>query len=274
MRTQLLKIRRIYRFVPTCLTLGNSVCGFIAILNTCLIYRAVDTDVPRILVTSAWLIGGAMLFDMLDGWTARKLHASSEYGVEMDSLADMVTFGVAPAVMVAMMAHADVLGTFGWLSWRWVWVACGVYVCCTALRLALYNVLTHRPSTESADAISFHGLPSPGAAAAICSIVVLYRSDSVSDDMVTRLVQVLPFYLVILAGLMVSSFPYLHVGKWLGNKKRNKLKIFLLIVFFLFFAYRPPLTIAVAVNVYIFLGPVGAVVKRFSSRYSQSSGAG
>ncbi len=254
MKTKLIKIKTAYRYIPTCLTLGNTVCGFTAILVTLQVYtESTKVEVSKLLATSAWLIGGAMIFDMLDGWTARKLHASSPYGVEMDSLADMVTFGVAPGIMVAVMARSG--NSFSWLPHPWVVVACYVYVSCAALRLALYNVLAMQETKKSS---VFHGLPSPGGAAAICSLVILFRS-GVDSAIVNRLIQILPFYAVILGGLMVSSLPYVHFGKWLGSKRRNKIKIFLLIVFAGLLCYRPPLVAAIAVNVYILSGPVLAI---------------
>ncbi len=273
MDTKLIKFKRIYRCIPTALTLGNTMCGFTAIIITLQVfYPDAKEDAPTYLAISAWLIGGAMIFDMLDGWTARKLNATSPHGMEMDSLADMVTFGVAPAVIVAIMGHDAIQNRFAWLPWAWVIVACYVYVSCVALRLALYNVLAME-KTDDADGTSFHGLPSPGGAAAICSLIILYRS-AVDLPIVARLVQILPFYAIVLGGLMVSSIPYVHIGKWLGGKKRNKVKIFLIILLALAFGKWPALVAAIGVNIYVFSGPVVAVgrwIFRSSGRPTKES---
>ena len=85
MVSSLMKFRKMLRFVPTGLTVGNALCGFTAILNTMLAYKATPEEIPGIFETSAWLIVCAMLFDMFDGWTARKLNATSEYGKHWSS---------------------------------------------------------------------------------------------------------------------------------------------------------------------------------------------
>ena len=250
MRTRLLrKVRYWYKAIPTSLTLGNSLCGFGAILYTLNAYAPQQgEEIPQLLAVSAWLIIGAMIFDMLDGWTARTLNAFSEHGLQMDSLADMVTFGVAPAVMVAVMAHTNELG---WLPYRWVWALCAVYLGCTALRLAIYNV----KATNGTSSDNFQGLPSPGGAAAVSSIVILYSHPAYEYSYII-IAELLPFYAALIGFLMVSPIPYMHVGHWLGSKRKNKLKIFIVILFFLLFSWNRRLVAASAINIYVFSGPI------------------
>jgi CDP-diacylglycerol--serine O-phosphatidyltransferase len=259
MNTRLLRIKQWYRHIPTALTLGNSLCGFGAILHALTAYRpAADETVPQLLAFSAWLIVGAMVFDMLDGWTARVLKADSAHGMEMDSLADMVTFGVAPAVIVAVLAHttAPVVGG-EWLSYRWVWVLCAVYLGCTALRLAIYNV----KAASGAKSSRFSGLPSPGAAAAVVSLVILYsRNETAFGTLI--LAEILPIYAGIIGILMVSNVPYAHIGQWLGSRRRNKRKVLALIAFCAVFAWDPRLVAAVGANLYVLSGPVNALIRR------------
>ncbi len=255
MKTRLLKIKKAYRYLPTCLTLGNTLCGFTAILNTLLVYKIPAEEVPALLVRSAWLIVGAMIFDMLDGWTARKLHATSVHGLQMDSLADFGTFGLAPAVMVAVMAHAH--ERFEWLTYPWVWLLCGAYVSCVALRLALYNVI----AMQDGHSDEFHGLPSPGGAAAVASVIFLYNSNP-DSPLFSQLVQVLPFYVGFLGLLMVSPIPYMHVGKWLGSKRFYKLKILFVIGFGLLFSWRASLVTAITINLYVFGSPLKSLLSR------------
>ena len=257
MKVHFRRILKIYRAIPTILTLGNVLCGFTAILNVMLIFKVPESqrimDVPPILVRSGWLIVGAMIFDLLDGWTARKLNATSNIGMQMDSLADMVTFGVSPAVMVCALAYLMAPRFLG-KDFVWVWLLCGLYVSCVALRLALYNVIAMKG--ECSD--EFNGLPSPGGAAAVASLIFVYsfcaRDGELKGvvawlfgkDVVTQYVNnglvadwilnFLPFYAGFLAILMVSKVPYRHFGKWLGNKRHNKLKILLLIGFAAIFA--------------------------------------
>lgn len=256
MRTGLLKLRHLYKYIPTSLTLGNSLLGFGAILYTLHAYAPEPgEEIPQLLAVSAWMIVFAMIFDMLDGWCARILNAMSEHGMQMDSLADMVTFGVAPAVIVAVMAHTDELAV---LPYRWVWVLSAIYLGCVALRLALYNVMANHPERKKkSHKNAFHGLPSPGGAAAVCSLVILYSG---SEFRYVVVAQLLPVYAALLGFLMVSPIPYAHIGQWLGNKRHNTLKILILIIFFLLFSYNPQAVAAITINLYIVSGPINAMI--------------
>ena len=96
-----------FRYVPNSLTLCNSLCGFAAILNTLQAYYHIGDpkNIINVMVVSSWIIICAMVFDALDGFAARIFNAASMHGIQMDSLADMVTFGVAPAVIAAILTH-------------------------------------------------------------------------------------------------------------------------------------------------------------------------
>lgn len=253
--TRLRRIIRLYRYLPTCLTLGNSLCGFGAILLTLRVYANVygiekGHGVAEILATSAWLVCGAMIFDLLDGWTARMLNAMSMHGMQMDSLADMVTFGVAPAVMVAVMADVNEVT----MPYQLVWILSAGYLACVALRLALYNVLA---LTQEGHSDEFHGLPSPGAAAAVCSLIILSRSDEFGFAL---LAQLLPLYAGLLGLLMVSPIPYPHIGHWLGSRRKWQFKVLGLIAFALLFAWSPHVVAAVLINGYVISGPLHAII--------------
>ena len=175
----LLARNRWLKWVPNALTLGNALCGFAAILYTLQVYEKVmyrdgSAGLEKIFAVSALMILGAMIFDAFDGYAARLLNAASIHGIQMDSLADMVTFGVAPATVVAVMAHA--LNPLLPRQFMVVWCLCAVYLGCAALRLAKYNVhaMLEKKSSEK-----FSGLPSPGAAAAVCSartFLLMYSS--------------------------------------------------------------------------------------------------
>ncbi len=260
MQTGLLRrVKYWYKMIPTSLTLGNSLCGFGAILYTLNAYAPEQgEEISELLAVSAWLIIGAMIFDMLDGWTARTLKAISPHGLQMDSLADMVTFGVAPAVVVAVMAHTNELA---WLPYRWVWALCAVYLGCTALRLALYNVNV----ADEVTTVDFRGLPSPGAAAAVSSVVILYSHPGYEDSYILT-AELLPFYAAVLGILMVSSIPYLHIGHWLGSKRKNKLKIFIVIIFFILFSWKSRIIAAFAINLYVLSGPIFLLVSRITGK--------
>ena len=162
----LIERNRWFKSVPNALTLCNSVCGFGAILYTLRAYSS-SRGVTDVFAISACIILFAMVFDALDGFAARIFNAASMKGIQMDSLADMVTFGVAPATLVAIMAHH-----LKQMSNSQYLIVCGlaaVYLGGAALRLATYNV---HAMLEKKSSDKFTGLPTPGAAAAICSIVI------------------------------------------------------------------------------------------------------
>ena len=242
--------------VPNSLTLCNSLCGFASILITLQAYKYTE-DTAAVATVFAWSAGMilfAMVFDALDGFAARILNAASMHGLQMDSLSDMVTFGVAPATLVAVMTHSmRHLDTFR--QYIPVCVLCAIYLGCAALRLATYNV---HAILEKKSGERFSGLPSPGAAAAICSLVLF---TAIRDGKVSRLIQFLPWYAAILGLLMVSSVPYVHGAKWIVSTKRNKKRLFFLILtlsvwFGSCFVCNPLVVPVIFINAYILWGPL------------------
>ncbi len=147
--------RRGVFLLPSLLTVGNLFCGY-----ACVVYSTrSDFD------TAALFIGIAMVLDTLDGFIARLTKSTSAFGVELDSLADVVSFGLAPAILA-----------FTWGLWplhRLGWAAGFLYVTATAMRLARFNVQS-TTTTAPVDKRYFVGMPSPAAAAVIASTVYLY----------------------------------------------------------------------------------------------------
>ena len=253
---------RWFKSVPNALTLCNSICGFGAVVYTLGVYSS-PRGVTDVFAISAWIILFAMVFDALDGFAARIFNAASMKGIQMDSLADMVTFGMAPATIVAIMAHHLELMP----NWQYL-VTCAlaaVYLGGAALRLATYNV---HAMLEKKSSDKFAGLPTPGAAAAICSIVIFCNADARS---VNYLSVGLPIYAAILGLLMVSSIPYTHVGKWLFSIRRNRQRLVLFLVLFLVVCMFRIAALAVLINLYILSGPVMALWNRFKPVPASSS---
>jgi len=207
----------------------------------------------------------AMIFDAFDGFTARLLHVASMYGIQMDSLSDMVTFGVAPATLVAIMAH-NIRELATLREFIPVCVLCSIYIGCAALRLATYNVhaIVEKKSSEK-----FSGLPSPGAAAAICSVVFFSSCipENVSGRVLPVLMRFLPWYVAFLGLLMVSSIPYTHFAKWIVSTKRNRRRLIVLLCILVcwavisFFGYGLVVPF-VFINGYVFWGPAGYFLRR------------
>lgn len=152
---------------------------------------------------SAIAIFVAMVFDGLDGRVARLTHTQSEFGAEYDSLSDMVSFGVAPALIVYEWALRD-LGKLGW-------IAAFIYCACAALRLARFNV-----TVEVVDKKYFQGLPSPAAAALIAGMIWVVLGFQVDAADITWLAWAMTLF----AGLtMVTNIPY-YSGKEFNLHKK------------------------------------------------------
>lgn len=251
---QFVERNRWLRFVPNSLTLGNSLCGFAAILYTLRAYEGRDLDIG-IFAVSAWVILCAMIFDALDGFAARIFNAASMHGVQMDSLADMVTFGVAPATLVAIFAH-KLRGALLPNQEFIIYLLCSVYLGGAALRLATYNVHVIQGKKESAN---FSGLPSPGAAAAICSVVMLAQSERIPED---KIALWLPIYAAILGLLMVSPFEYFHFAKWLQTAFRNKKRLFAVAALVILVVCFRTAAFAALITLYVLGNPLYAIGKR------------
>jgi len=250
------KLLRWLKFIPNGLTICNSLCGYAAILITLQAYKNAGDNqaMATIFAWSAGMILFAMVFDMFDGFTARLLNATSLEGLQMDSLADMTTFGVAPATLVAVMAHnmRHIERAGGFIP---ICILCGIYLGCAALRLAAYNVhaMYEKKSSET-----FTGLPSPGAAAALCTII-LFAATEKGGNALRDYFRYLPTYAMALGFLMVSQVPYLHFGKFLvsarHNRKRALIVVFLLLSWLVSsFLVNPFLFPFLLVNIYVFWG--------------------
>ncbi|WP_176014112.1 phosphatidylcholine/phosphatidylserine synthase [Victivallis sp. Marseille-Q1083] len=239
--------------VPNALTLCNSLCGFVAIVYTLQVYENPRDEID-VFAVSAWIIIFAMVFDALDGFAARLFNAASMHGVQMDSLSDMVTFGVAPATIAAIMTHCLRAEMTYWQNLM-TYIFCGIYLGCAALRLATYNVhaILEKKSSEK-----FSGLPSPGGAAALCSVVLFFQRPP------TELAHIhpgfiMPVYAALLGLLMVSNIPYPHMGKWFFSIRRNKKRLALFVLALaILFAFRIHGVVAL-VNLYILSGPAIAL---------------
>jgi CDP-diacylglycerol--serine O-phosphatidyltransferase len=208
--------------LPTMFTLGNLVCGFFAIVVASRIDTRQDASAltdPTNIMYSAWLILLAMVFDAFDGQVARMSRSSSDFGEQLDSLCDLVSFGVAPAfLLVKMVPEFAVLHTEG------IWMIAASFAACVALRLARFTVETG----EDDDHTTFKGLPSPAGAAAIGSFAIAFyalRKETTTfpyAEILDNLLQAaLPFYAVLVALLMVSRIPYPHVVNQVFRGRRT-----------------------------------------------------
>jgi len=140
-----------------------------------------------------------------------------------------------------------------------MWGLCSIYIGCAASRLATYNVEAMFPQ-KNHDSNYFSGLPSPGAAAAVCS-TVLFLCNFVGE--IKYLTYGLPLYAAILGLLMVSSIPYVHVGRWLQSVRRNRRRLVMMVLVLIVAVFYLDYTVIAVINLYIISGPVMCLLRRF-----------
>jgi CDP-diacylglycerol--serine O-phosphatidyltransferase len=263
-------------------TLGNLLCGFGAISLSLRAWNAPGgLAAPDCLYWSGMLIFAAMIFDVLDGSIARWTKTSSRFGLEMDSLADVVSFGVAPAVLAK--ASIDTLsqlpgdlrpGQAYPLLDRYVWPMLATYVACAALRLARYNV-----EAEKGHQAFFFGLPSPAAAGCVASLIVLIYPAKTqlphisghkdvqslldwlpkSPEFLYAVLVALPALMLCLGVLMVSRVRYIHVGDRFLGRKRSLLSFLVPMLFVVLLVMQPEIMLVLVFNGFMLLGLVNEV---------------
>jgi CDP-diacylglycerol--serine O-phosphatidyltransferase len=228
--------------LPGLLTTGNLLGGFYAIVLT------LDGQFQW----AAVALFGAMVMDVLDGKVARLTRTTTQFGLEYDSLADVVSFGVAPAVLLYSWALSQ-LGQVSPGAGRIGAGAAFLYVLCTALRLARFNVLT-----GVTDRRYFIGLPSPGAAGTVAAMVIFFGPAEFGRAELFALA--CATYL--LAFLMISNFRY-HSFKQLDFAKRHPFGVLLVaaLAILIVIAYRETFPF-LAFGAYALSGPVRRLVLR------------
>jgi len=241
------KKRGIY-LLPNLLTTGNLFCGFYGIV------AAINHNFR----TAAIAILFACLFDILDGKVARLTGSNSRFGVEYDSLADLVAFGVAPAVLVYLWA----LKPFGRLGW----VAAFLFVACGALRLARFNV-----QVDSVSKKYFVGLPIPGAALMVATTVLFFYRMGGSGPTQDFLLLAMTYFL---GFLMVSSIPFNSFKEFDGFQRMPFRTLFLIILLFSVVAVQPSIMLFTFGLVYVSSGPIGYAFRFLQSRKESVIGDG
>ncbi len=232
--------------LPNLITLSSMFAGFYSIVAS---FNADYEWAARVIIIAA-------VFDALDGWVARMTHTATRFGIEIDSLADVISFGVAPGILV----YTWTLQSFdpvGWLG-SFFLVACG------ALRLARFNV-----QMGSAEKKHFTGLPIPASALVIATTVLAYQQiiEILEQLKLVRLADVVgkDYWVLamtfLLAGLMVSSITY-HSLKEANLKERRPFGILVVIAAFLaVVAYHPALILFLVSISYVAFGIAEALFK-------------
>jgi CDP-diacylglycerol--serine O-phosphatidyltransferase len=262
--------------LPSLITLGNLCCGFLAIAKVADALRAAQPGAEFATVLAFFeaavvLVFVAMVFDALDGRVARMTGQTTPFGAQLDSMADMVTFGCAPAFLCKVLVdwHAQIDGNrLLPLHPRLFFAAASVYVVGAALRLARFNVET---GADEDDHREFKGLPSPAAASIACALVALFCTRNDASATLSHLllaprdfdliVVFMPGVLVLLGLLMVSRLPYPHAMHWL-MKGRNSLPVLAVAVAVVIVAaIEWQLAVAATTLAYLFTGPAIGVFR-------------
>lgn len=219
-------------------------------LTTCALFAGVFSIIAGIngdFTTAAIAIGVAGLLDGLDGRVARMTNTQSEFGVQYDSLSDMISFGLAPALLVfnwSLKSLADVSPLAGKLGW----LAAFVYIACAALRLARFNA-----QAGGEDRTYFQGLASPAAALTLAATVWFFEDHGVSGESVRWITWLLTLFVGL---LMFSNVRYFSFKTIATNEKVPIAWLFLLMLALVLFAIDPP-TVAVGIGfIYITSGIV------------------
>lgn len=215
--------------LPSTITLINGICGFAAI--------GLTAKGPQHYAMAGYMIFYAMIADMLDGRVARISKTTSSFGGQLDSLCDVLSFGTAPAFLMLNLLlyhHRQLVGSaqfiLGDFFERFIWITSVVYLSCAAIRLARFNVENEEDETAH---MSFSGLPTPGAAGVVASMVMFSQSlltDAAAQTVLYQMLYnsilyALPFVTLACALLMVGRLRYLHLFNHLfrGRKPVNYL---------------------------------------------------
>lgn len=226
-------MRKIY-LVPNFVTTGNMFCGFYSLI----------ASIRGDYVTAAWAVLAATIFDALDGRVARLAKATSPFGVQYDSLSDLISFGIAPGILLYMWA-LEPFKRLGWLA-AFLFVACG------ALRLARFNV-----NSGTVPKGYFQGLPIPGAACLVATYIIF-------NDALDWIPPQHPFTLMLTFGaasLMVSTIPFPSFKEFHWKSRATFGYLLIGVLAMILIAVRPEVTLFLLICSYVGLSLVGNLVK-------------
>lgn len=269
-------------FLPSLLTLGNGFCGFLAIAkigDALMLLPGAGSELTAATVSAfeakmmfaAWLIFLGMVFDALDGSVARMVNKTTDFGGQLVSLCDVVTFGIAPAFMVkALLEHQTIVQGLGNRHPRIYLLVTVLFALCAVLRLARFNA-EHDQTDDAHD--TFAGLPTPAAAGFVASLVLLMYGLGGSE--LARLIPsiatldlraVITWSLFgaspLLALLMVSRVRYTHGFRSLLKRRKNFRTLPLVLLALLLVYLETELLLAIACVGYVTWGCVAELLRR------------
>lgn len=275
---------RIY-LLPNFFTAGNMCCGFFSLCK-CIEAKSAESiaGANELYMWAVYLIFGACIFDLFDGRMARMFKKESMFGAEFDSIADTVSFGVAPAFLVYFLIFdPDRANSFDWFNS--LIATAGpiigfIYLLCAGIRLAKFNVLTNPliPGNEKkTPASDFMGIPSPVAAAITASFVLLLtslNSDQNAIETNSALKTWLPIVLLptmlLVSVLMVTNIPY-PTFKHIDWTSKTKAQAFIFIILFAIFAVKFHIfAIPAVLLIYVAYGILRALKKKIFKKKTEN----
>ena len=242
--------------LPNLFTLLNLVCGFFAVIFILQTGQSIvyidgegysQVDLPEKITWGALLIFAAAIIDFLDGFVARLFKATSEMGKQLDSLADVVSFGVAPGLILYQLLRISFAREDGGLDISMAWLAPAVLIpCAAAWRLAKFNL-------DSDQQFSFKGLPTPAAGLAIASLplIIWYPVWEIQIYLVNK--WVIYAFVIILSLLMISNLPMMSLKLKDFSFRNNISKIILAAIFIVSVIMLQWLAVPVTLVAYVIL---------------------
>lgn len=250
-------------FLPNLMTAGNLFCGFLAITKIVEVRldSSLDPSYPNIRAALLYILL-ACIFDLLDGRVARMVGKESPFGREFDSLADVVSFGVAPAFLVHRIVLRDVFVDVPELGW----LIAAIYLICGAFRLARFNCLAAMPQSQQNSSGEFTGVPIPAAAGMVASLTLFLIWWEGKEFAVGNWRYILPVLLLFLSYLMVSEIKYPSFKKlnWRATKPFHKMLIILVVlaIFFALWERILPVVAPLVFTLYLLYGFIRPKISR------------
>lgn len=203
-------------------------------------FYSITASIRGSILHASWAIILAGVFDGIDGRIARLTGSTSKFGEQYDSLVDMISFGVAPAILVYNWA----LLPYG----RWGWLVTFLYIICTALRLARFNV-----QSELRENKYFQGLPSPASAGMLATTVIIFNNLGIPEIKNITI----PLITCLLAMLMVSNIRYYSLKDFNVRKRRPFSTLLAFVFLLILFLGEPEIFLFMTGVIYTISGPVG-----------------
>ena len=231
------RVRRSVFILPSLFTVGNIFCGYYSILST----------IQGNYVYASYAIGIAIILDMIDGRIARLMNSSTDFGLQLDSLADVISFGIAPSILVLFWGLSAV-------DPRLAWTATFTFTICGAMRLARFNI-------QAEELKHFVGLPIPAGGGTVAAIVQ-FVGDPIKHPVGASLMVAGVFFL---AFLMISKIRYSSLKHLTLGRKSHLSILAIALLVALIFNYTRPTLLALAL-LYTGSGPVYRVYSMFRKK--------